>query len=203
MAEITALFFDIGGVLLTNGWDQHARRLAAERFGLDWGDFQDRHQRVADEWEVGALTLDDYLRRTVFYRERGFSSAELRAFIFAQSKPHPDALAFARALADSGRYLLAALNNESAELNGYRIERFGLRSIFTAFFSSCFMGDRKPDEGMYRRALQITQREPGECVFIDDRPLNIEVAALVGLRAIHYRGLDALRSELAAHGVTA
>lgn len=201
MAEITTLLFDVGGVLLTNGWDRHARRRAVDRFGLDWEDLQDRHERVVDDFEIGGLSLEGYLRRTVFYRDRDFREESFRDFMLAQSKPHADALDFARSLAESGRYLLATLNNESRELNTYRIERYGLRAIFSVFFSSCFMGDRKPDEAIYRRVLEITQCEPVECVFIDDRPVNVEAAADAGLRTLRYVGLDALRAELDTLGI--
>jgi putative hydrolase of the HAD superfamily len=203
MAQITALFWDVGGVLLSNGWDRSNRRQAAEHFSLDWEEFQDRHEFVSTDFEAGRLTLQEYLQRTVFYRSRSFTEEEFKKFMFGQSQPHPETLAIAERLAKTGKYLMATLNNESLELNLYRIERFRLRTHFTAFFSSCFLGVRKPDRDIYRQALQISQRQLDACLFIDDRALNLECAQLLGMRTIQYENPSQLRQELERHGVAA
>jgi putative hydrolase of the HAD superfamily len=195
------LFFDIGGVLLSNGWDHHARERAVRHFELDATEFESRHELVAADFETGRLSLEAYLHRTVFHQDRPFSREAFRDFMFAQSQAHEDALELARTLARAGRYLIASLNNESLELNEYRIRRFELDAIFTVFISSCYLGVRKPDEAIYRKALQITQRPPENCVFIDDRALNLECAALLGLSVIRFRDVASLRRELAALGV--
>jgi putative hydrolase of the HAD superfamily len=202
MAEITTLFWDNGGVILTNGWDRDARKLAVGTFHLDWEDFEDRHELMLDAFETGALSLDDYLKRTVFYRPRSFTPEDFKKFMFAQSQPLPDSLAFAGELARSRKYLMAALNNESLEINEYRIKKFKLRDYFEAFFSSCYLGVRKPNAGIYKLALEITQREPGECILIDDRGLNLECARELGMNTIQYKNLAQLREDLARFGVT-
>ena len=201
MAEITTLFWDVGGVILSNGWDRVSRRQAAERFDLAWEDFEERHQEVSALFETGRLSLEEYLEWTVFHVPRSFTRDEFKAFMFAQSQPHPEALAVLAEVARTGRYLLGTLNNESLELNRYRIQHFGLREYFTVFFSSCFLGVKKPDEAIYRIALQVTQREPAECVFIDDRALNLECARELGMHTIHYQNADQLRAELRRLGV--
>lgn len=201
MAEITTLFFDLGGVLLTNGWDRHSRRHCAESFGLDYEEFRDRHEFVSDAFETGRMTIDEYLDRTVFYRPRDFTRDSFREGMVAESKPFPEALAVVGELASSGRYLLATLNNESRELNQARIEQFELSRLFSVFFSSGFLGVKKPDQAIYRLALQMTQRDPGECVFIDDRDLNLECALTEGMHAIHYESPARLRRDLAGLGV--
>ena len=201
MSEVSAVFWDVGGVLLTNGWDRDSRRRAAETFGLDWDEFQDRHELVVKDFEMGRISLDEYLRCTVFFRERSFTVDTFKDFMFAESKPHPPTLAIVESLAQEGKYLLATLNNESLELNLYRIEKFGLRDYFDLFLSSSFLGVMKPEEAMYRLALHVTQRDPANCVFIDDRELNVERAALVGIRAIHYQSPEQLRHDLQELGV--
>jgi putative hydrolase of the HAD superfamily len=203
MAEITTLFWDNGGVILTNGWDRDARKLAVGTFHLDWEDFEDRHELVLDAFETGALSLDDYLKRTVFYRPRSFTIEDFKKFMFEQSQPFSDSLAFTGKLARSRKYLMAALNNESLEINEYRIKTFHLRDYFEAFFSSCYLGVRKPEAGIYKLALKITQREPGECILIDDRGLNLECARELGMNTIQYKNVVQLREDLARFGVTA
>jgi putative hydrolase of the HAD superfamily len=201
MAEITTMFWDIGGVLLSNGWDRDLRRQAVEHFGLDWEEFEDRHELVAGAFDAGRITLEEYLNRTLFYRSRNFSKADFREFMFSHVTSNPDTLSLLGEVARTRKYLLAALNNESLELNLYRIERFGLRQYFTVFFSSCFLGLRKPDEAIYRTALYITQRDHSQCVLIDDRAINLECASLLGMHAIHYQSAAQLREELKNLGV--
>ena len=203
MSDIKVLLFDVGGVLLSNGWDRESRRLACQRFDLDWEDFQDRHEFVSSDFETGKLTLDEYLDRTVFYRERPFSKAEFIAFMKAQSEPIAESLELLEELSRSGKYVLATLNNESRELNEHRIAKFRLRDYFTLFLSSCYLGLKKPDAGIYSMAVDIVQTRPEECVFIDDRELNLECADLAGIRPVHFRNANQLRTSLAELGVTA
>jgi putative hydrolase of the HAD superfamily len=201
MSDIKVLLFDVGGVLLTNGWDRDARRLACERFDLDWEDFQDRHEFVAADFETGKLTMTEYLRRTVFYRDRPFTEEEFVDFMKAQSEAMPESLALLAELAASDEYVLATLNNESRELNDHRIERFGLREYFSVFMSSCYLGMKKPEEDIYRVAVDITQHRPEQYVFIDDRQLNLECAERAGIQSVHFKNADQLRTSLRELGV--
>ena len=201
MAEVTAIFWDLGGAVLTNGWGRADRRRAAEHFHLDWEDFQDRHDMVTSDFETGRMTLEEYLKQTVFYRPRPFGEDQFRSFMFEQSQGQPETMGIVKGLARSGKYLMATLNNESMELNLHRIEKFQLRDYFAAFFSSCFLGVKKPERPIYRLASQITQRNPEECLFIDDRVLNLECAQTLGMRTIHFRNATQLRQELQTHGV--
>jgi len=200
--ELTTLFWDIGGVILTNGWDRASRREAAELFHMDWEDFQDRHDLSFPAFETGAITLDQYLDRTVFCRPQRFTREEFTAFMFAQSREYPETRAILANVAKSGRYLLAAINNEPRELNEYRIEAFQLRRDFSLFFSSCYVGLRKPDEALYRLALEVTQRPAEQCLVIDDRPLNLENSRKLGMQTVHYQNPAQLRAELERHGIS-
>jgi putative hydrolase of the HAD superfamily len=199
--QIHAIFWDVGGVLLSNAWDHTERAAALEHFHLDEAEFHSRHEMVVSSFERGKITLDEYLDRTVFYRDRPFSHDDFRDYMFSLSQPMPEVLAFARALADSSKYFMGTINNESRELNLYRIEKFGLRRIFRLFVSSCFVGLRKPESGIYRLAIEITQFNPQECCFIDDRALNLECAAKLGMRTIQMQTLEQLREELGKLGV--
>jgi putative hydrolase of the HAD superfamily len=201
LGEITKLFWDIGGVILTNGWDSASRRQAASVFQLDWDEFQDRHDLTYPAFDCGQVTLNEYLDRTLFYRPRSFTREEFTAFMFAQSKEYPETRAVLDSLAASGKYFLAAINNEPLELNQYRIEAFHLRKDFVVFFSSCYVGARKPDPTIYRLALQVTQSLPEQCVFIDDRPINLEHPRQLGLSVIHYQNPEQLRAELNRLGI--
>lgn len=201
MSEVTALFWDIGGVILTNGWDRSSRREAAELFHMDWEDFQDRHDLSYPAFETGTITLDEYLDRAVFCRPQRFTREEFTAFLFAQSREYPETRAILAGVAKTGHHLLAAINNEPRELNEYRIEAFQLRRDFSLFFSSCYVGLRKPDEALYRLALDVTQKPAEQCLFIDDRPLNLENPRKLGMRTIHYQNPSQLRAELEGQGI--
>jgi putative hydrolase of the HAD superfamily len=196
LSKITALFWDIGGVILTNGWDRHSRRDAAEKFHLDWEEFQDRHDFSFPAFDSGLITLNEYLDRTLFYRPRQFSREEFVEFMFAQSKEYTDVRAVLDQVTESRKYLITSINNEPLELNQYRIEKFDLRRNFTAFFSSCYVRARKPDETIFRMALEVTQRTPGQCIFIDDRSLNLESPRRLGMNVIQHQNAEQLRAEL-------
>lgn len=202
MSEIRAIFWDVGGVLLTNAWDHEERAKSLEKFQIDPKDFQSRHELLVSSFERGKITLDEYLQRTVFCQPRSFTVDSFRDYMFSLSQPFPDVLKFAQALSNSGKYLMGTINNESRELNYYRMERFGLREIFRLFFSSCFVGLRKPEKDIYRLALETTQIPAGNCCFIDDRPLNLECAQQMGMQTIQMQRLDQLRTDLTKLGVS-
>lgn len=196
MAGITTLFWDIGGVILTNGWDRVSRKQAAEAFHLDWEEFQDRHELSFPAFDAGQITINEYLDRTLFYRPRKFTREEFTAFMFAQSKEFPASRTILDACVQSNKYFVGAINNEPLELNQFRIETFRLRKSFQVFFSSCYVHSRKPEDGIFRIALAVTQRQPEECVFIDDRPLNLESPRRLGFSVIHYQSPEQLRADL-------
>lgn len=201
MANINTLFWDIGGVILTNGWDRGSRKEAATAFHLDWEEFQDRHDLSFPAFDSGQISLNEYLDRTLFYRQRSFTREEFTAFIFAQSREYPDIRVILDKVASSGKYFVGAINNEPLELNQYRIEAFDLRRSFQVFFSSCYVRSRKPEEAIFRVALEVTQRPPERCLFIDDRPLNLESPRRLGMHTIHHQNAGQLRSELGKYGV--
>ena len=201
MSQIKALFWDVGGVLATNAWDHAQRAQALEHFGLEPKEFTERHELVVSSFERGKISLEEYLDRTVFSRPRAFSREEFKQMMYSLSQPNDEALAFARSLAKSGKYLMGTINNESRELNQYRIDKFGMREIFRIFVSSCYVGLRKPEEGIYRLALDVTQQRPEECCFVDDRPLNVEMARRLGMGAIEMEGVEKLERDLAKMGV--
>jgi putative hydrolase of the HAD superfamily len=200
-ATITHVFFDVGGVLGTNGWDRHERAKAVARFALDAEDFERRHEDAVGTFETGKMTLDEYLDDTVFCQERPFSREEFKAFMLEQSQPFPDSIRVARELKDAGRHVLMTLNNESAELNVHRLRAFGLVEIFTAFFSSCWVGAVKPERRIYEVARDMSQAEPERSVFVDERPQNLTPAAALGMRTVLFKDAAQLRRDLAALGV--
>lgn len=198
---MTHIFFDIGGVLGTGGWDTEQRTLAAERFELDEADFGQRHQEAVGMLEEGRMTLDEYLDVTIFHAARPFTREEFKAFMRAQSEPFPETIAIARALADVRRYRLMTINNESAELNVHRLRRFRLLDIFATFFSSCWLGVTKPSRRIYELALTMSQANPQDSVFIDDREQNLSPARALGMRAVRYTTAKQLTVDLAALGI--
>ena len=196
--SIDLVLFDVGGVLGTNAWDREQRAEAVAKFGLDAEDFQYRHEEMVGAFESGEVSLDEYLAITVFCAPRGFSADEFKKFMFAQSVAWADSIAVARELARSGKVRLATLNNESEELNRYRIELFGLREVFPTFFTSCWLGVRKPTRHIYERVLGMAQADPARTVFIDDRLQNLAPADSLGVRTIHFTTAQALRADLGA-----
>jgi len=202
MATITTILWDVGGVLLTNGWDHKERAAVLSHFGVDRDAFEQRHADPNDAWEKGLLTVEEYLQKTLFYEPRNFTVAEFVEAMKAESKVLADsAIGILGTLAASSPVFLGILNNESRELNDYRIEQFKLRDYFDVFLSSCYVGLRKPDTQMFKLALNVLQSDPDSVAFVDDRPGNVQAANDVGMHGIHYQGAESLKAELERLGV--
>jgi putative hydrolase of the HAD superfamily len=199
---IACIFIDIGGVLLTDGWDHHARRRAARNFKLDWGDMEDRHHLVFETYEEGKLTLQEYLDRVVFYQKRAFTRAQWRRFMFAQSKPYPAMIDLIAQLKVWNRLKVAVVSNEGRELNAYRIHKFKLDKLADLFVSSCFVHVRKPDLEMFRLALDIAQVQPRDAVYIDNTEMFTEIAQGLGIRSVLHTDYLSTRAKLSAFGLS-
>jgi putative hydrolase of the HAD superfamily len=198
---VTTFFLDIGGVLLTNGWDHATRGRAAKRFGLDYEEMNERHHLTFDTYEEGKLSLDEYLDRVIFYQDRPFSRQEFKAFMFAQSQPYPEMIKLIRGLKTQYGLKVAAVSNEGRELNAYRIQQFELGTVIDFFVSSCFVHYRKPDADIYRIALDIAQVLPDQVLYLDDRAMFVDVARSLGIRGIVHTDYKPTQSALGEMGL--
>ncbi len=199
---VTTLFLDIGGVLLTNGWDHGMRRRAAEQFGLNYAELDERHHLTCDTYELGKLSLGQYLDRVVFFEPRPFTPAAFREFMFAQSQPLPGMIEFFLELKRRHRLVVAAVSNEGRELTEYRVNHFHLRRLIDFFISSCFVHFRKPDADIYRLALDTAQARPEEVAYVDNLSLLVEVARGLGIHGIHHQDRESTAAALAELGLS-
>jgi putative hydrolase of the HAD superfamily len=201
--NITTLFLDIGGVLLSNGWDRAARKLAAVTFSLDLPEFEERHHLTFDTYEVGKLSLDEYLDRIVFYEPRNFNKEAFRDFMFAQTVGYHEMIDMITAIKKKYGLKIAVVNNEGRELNEYRVRQFGLNKWVDFFVSSCFVHFRKPDPDIFRVALDIALVKPSEVLYIEDRPMFVSVAENVGINGLWHEDYASTKQKLAAWGFEA
>ena len=198
---ITVFFLDIGGVLLSNGWSRDLRRRAAETLGLDHEDMDERHHLTFGTYEEGKLSLDQYLNRVVFFRDRPFTREDFKTFMFAQSKSIPEMIELIRQLKQTYKLKIAAVSNEGRELTIYRVKKFNLSGFIDFFIVSCFVHFRKPDEDIYRIALDCAQVPAEEVVYIDDRAMFVEIAQGLGIRGIVHTGFESTRKKLKTMGL--
>ena len=198
---IKALFLDIGGVLLTNGWDRSMRKRAAETFALDHAEMDERHHLTFDTYEEGKLSLDEYLQRVVFYEQRPFTPDDFKQFMFAQSQPYPEMIELVKSLKAHYNLKIATVSNEGRELTLYRLHHFGLTEFVDFFVSSCFVHYRKPDADIYRIALDIGQIEPDAIVYVDDRPLFVDIANSLGMHGLHHKDYATTKQAMTGWGL--
>ena len=198
---ITCVFVDVGGVLLTNGWDHHARKRAATTFKLDWTEMEDRHRLSFDTYELGKLSLETYLERVVFYQKRPFTRARFRRFMFDQSEAFPEMLEMMARIKARHALKVVVVSNEGRELNAHRIRQFKLGTLADAFISSCFVHLRKPDEDIFKLALDIAQTPARQIVYIENTPLFVQVAESLGIRSILHTDFTSTRDALASLGL--
>lgn len=200
-APIKTLFLDIGGVLLTDGWDHHERRRAAKAFQLDFAEMDERHHLAFDTYELGKLTLKDYLHRVVFHQKRPFTHAQFWKFMTEQSKPFPQMIELIRKLKARYNLKVGVVSNEGRELNAYRIEKFKLAGFVDFFISSCFVHLHKPDADIFKLALDIAQTPAQQIVYIENTPMFVQVAEGLGIRSILHTDYQFTRTKLAALGL--
>ena len=199
--EITTLFLDVGGVLLTNGWDHHARRRAAKNFNLQWTEMEDRHRLVFETHEEGKITFEEYLGRVVFYKKRPFTRSQFRRFMFTQSKPYSEMLDLAAQLKVRYELKIAVVSNESREVNAYRIRKFKLNGFVDSFISSCFVQIRKPDADIFRLALDIAQTPARHVLYVENTPMFVQIAEGLGIRSILHTDYKSTCAKLASFGL--
>ena len=200
-AAITCLFLDIGGVLLTDGWDHHARKRAATHFRLAWTEMEERHNLTFETYEEGKLTLKDYLDRVVFYQKRPFTRSQFRRFMFAQSKPYPEMIDLVAELKSRYGLKIAVVSNEGRELNAHRIQTFKLGQFVDFYISSCFVHLHKPDADIFRLALDIAQVPVRQILYIENTPMFVQVAKGLGIRSILHADYRTTCEKLAAFGL--
>lgn len=200
-SRVTTLFLDVGGVLLTNGWDHLARRRAAKNFKLGWAEMEERHRLNFETHEEGKMSFEEYLDRVVFYQERPFTRAQFRRFMCAQSKPYPKMLDLFAQLKVRHGLRVAVVSNESREVNAHRIREFKLDALADTFISSCFVHIRKPDVDMFSLALDIAQAKAEQVVYVDNTPMFVEIAAGLGIRSIHHTDYKSTCEKLASLGL--
>jgi putative hydrolase of the HAD superfamily len=198
---ISCVFLDIGGVLLTNGWDHHARLRATTKFKLELAEMEARHHLTFDTYEEGKLTLEEYLGRVIFYQKRPFSRAQFRRFMFAQSKPYPEMIELFAQLKGRHRLKIVVVSNEGRELNAYRIRKFRLDGFVDSFISSCFVHVRKPDADIFGLALDIAQAPAREVVYIENTPMFVQIAEGLGIRSILHTDYKSTCAKLASFGL--
>ena len=198
---ITTLFLDIGGVMLSNGWGQESRRLAADLFKINYDDMEERHHLTFVTYEEGKLTLKEYLRRVVFYKKRSFTPLQFQNFMFDQTTPHPEMIEFIKRLKEQNHLKIAVVNNEARELNEHRIKKFQLDHFVDFFISSCFVHYRKPDADIFRIALDIAQVPAEHVVYIEDAQMFVDVARDLGIRSIRHKDYVLTSAELATMGL--
>ena len=196
----TTIFTDIGGVLLTNGWDRTARKKAIDRFKLDPAETEERHHLTFDTYESGKISLNEYLKRLVFYRKRNFTEEDFRKFMFAQSKPYPEMLSLIRAIKEKYNIKIAVVNNEGSELNVHRINTFRLGEFVDFFISSCIVHFRKPDADIFKVALDIAHVAPEKVIYLEDRAMFVQVADTLGIRGIIHQDFNTTKKLLADLG---
>lgn len=201
MKKITCLFLDIGNVLLTNGWGHESRFLAVDKFKLNKAEMEDRHKLTYDTYELGKISLDEYLDRCVFYEKRDFTHEDFKKFMFGQSKKLPGMKENMILLKNKYNLKIAVVSNEGRELNEYRIRKFKLKELVDFFISSCFVHFRKPDADIFQMALDVAQVNKKEIVYIDDRQMFVDIAKSLGLKGIHHVSMEDTFEKLAKMGL--
>jgi putative hydrolase of the HAD superfamily len=199
--KITHLFTDLGGVLLTNGWDRGLRKLVATQFNVDAAEMDERHHLTYDTYEAGKISLSVYLSRVIFWEPRDFTEEAVVDFMLSQAKCFPEMIELYKRIKERNEIKIVVVSNEGRELTADRIRRFDLKEFVDIFVVSSYVHFRKPDEDIFRLALDVAQAEPEEVVYVDDRQMFVEVACRLGMREVWHRDLDRTQAAFAQLGL--
>ena len=195
--HIRVLFLDIGGVLLTNGWGHLSREKAAKEFNIDYTEMNTLHEFIFNVYEIGSINLEKYLDTVIFNHPRDFTKEDFKSFMYAQSVELPGMLQWLIKWKKSGcGFRIISINNEGKELNDYRIKKFKLHQCFDAFISSCEVGMRKPDPGIFKLAMGVARVTPEQCYYFDDRVMLSEAAGQLGINAFHHQAFESTKTIL-------
>ena len=198
---IKTLFVDIGGVLLTDGWSHDSRKLAVNEFNLDSKEMETRHSQVFETFELGKLTIQEYLKLVVFHEKRHFTPMQFQEFILARSEPDLKMIGMIRQLKAKYGLKIVVVSNESRELNDYRIQKFRLNEFVDSFISSCYVGLRKPDADIFQLALDISQTPAEQVVYIENTPMFIGIAENFGIHGICHIDYKSTCKQLKSYGL--
>jgi putative hydrolase of the HAD superfamily len=193
---ITTVFLDIGGIFLSNGWEHQSREKAARKFHLDFEEIEILHDFIFNVYEIGKLTQDEYLDTVIFNRERDFTREDFKTFMFGESVAMSDMLTWFKEWKRECGFRIISINNEGRELNDLRIKKFGLHQCFDAFISSCEVGMRKPDPGIFKLAMGIAQVSASECIYFDDRLMLVQAAEKQGIKSLHHQNFETTKKIL-------
>lgn len=199
--HISTLFLDIGGVLLTDGWDRNSRQEAAKIFQLSHDDMEERHHLNFETYELGKMSMDEYLDRVIFYQDQNFSADQFKTFMFQQSRSYPEMIELIIHLKKKYNLKIAAISNEGWEFNAYRIKKFKLNAFIDFFISSSIVNLRKPDADIFQLALNIAQVNAVESIYVDNQPMFVKIAEGFGMKGICHRDQDSTESKLQAFGL--
>lgn len=195
-SPITTLFLDIGGVLLTNGWDRSLRKRAIQKFELEEAEIEERHPLFFFGLEEDKISMDEYLDGVIFFKKRPFSKEEFVQWITSQSTELPNMIDFLKTIKKRHHLKVISLNNESRVLHEYRAKKFKLDELFDCFLSSYILGMRKPEKEMYRLALDVAHITPHQALYIDDSLILTKVASKMGIHAICHRDFETTKREV-------
>jgi len=198
---VTALFVDIGGVLLNDGWDHIARRKVAKHFKLEWAEMEARHHLTFETHEEGKLTFEEYLGLVVFHQKRPFTRTDFRRYMCQLSTSFPEMIELIGHLKVRYGLKIVVVSNEARVVNDYRIHKFKLDDFVDTFISSCYVHIRKPDADIFRLALDISQTSARQVVYIENTPMFVQIAEGLGIRSILHTDYKSTRAKLASFGL--
>ncbi len=196
LGPLETLIIDIGGVILTNGWDTACRKRAVAAFALDEKTVEGMHRLNFDSYERGLMTLEDYIKRVFFYTPQKFTHEEVLQFIFSQSQPLQDMIDLIAQLKKKHHFKVYAISNEGREIMDYRAYTFNLRQFIDGFFVSGYLGRRKPDYDIFQLALDVTQADMRSTLYFDDRQPFVEVMQTFGIQSYQHTNFASTKEIL-------
>lgn len=192
---IKAIIFDVGGVIYPNRLD--LVREGVEGIGLEYEEFKRCFDVHWDDYKIGRIKKEEFWAKTLTYLGRNPSKENIYEISEIQKRvwQEPDKSMIKLITNLRNKYTVLCLTNicdEYAEV----IERDNIQQFFSKVYMSHRLEMKKPDTKIYLHVLDDNNLKPEEAVFIDDKPINIESAARLGIQAIRFTGRIHLKQRL-------
>ena len=199
---MTWVLFDYGGVIC-EPQPEAARARLARASGGPVAAFEAAYWRYRLDYDRAALDVTAYWQRVAEDLGRSYSDAEISELSRLDTASwltlQPGTVDLITGLAAAGQRL-ALLSNAPADVAG-AVQDLPLASHFEHLVFSCALKSAKPDPECFLATLALLDAQPGDVVFLDDRPDNVAGAAALGLRSIQFTDAPAARADLARHGI--
>ncbi|PLX24694.1 hypothetical protein C0580_04245 [Candidatus Parcubacteria bacterium] len=193
MKKIKAIIFDFGGVFSVDDDIKKFWKNNAENFGVDPEAANKITLAIWLEARVGKIDSNLFFSEAAKFV--GQDEKKYKKYFIEYTGYRPELYEFIKKEL-YGKYKLAIISNQIESWFEPIIKEEKLNDLFGTIITSYGAGVAKPEKDIYLKALDALKLSASECIYIDDRPKNLEPAASLGMKTILFSSFDQFKIDL-------